>query len=102
MTESPYETVRGVRVPKQQIENIEREFGAKLVPETEGILLKKLDLTLAGYRSLHDKDPKSVVLLDYPGEMFKHMNLNVGFMGLSLEVTHKPAWFRFKKSFRVL
>ena len=90
--------VRGVLVPKLQIENIEQEFGAKLVPDEEVDLIYALDRVLFSYRQQQHKDPDFVQLGKYPGYLFKHMTLKLNYLGLEVPGPHnKPAWFRFKK-----
>lgn len=96
-----YTFVRGVQIPTFQISNIEAEYGVKLVPDTEWQILKALDLTLQKYRLAHDnKDPDVVMLREYPDRLFKHMVLNINFLGMTVPGSYqKPAWFSMKKGF---
>lgn len=96
-----YTTVRGVKIPTVQIEQIEQEFGVKLVPDTEGRTLRALDLILQRHRLAHDnRDPDVVILREQPEYMYKHMVLNIQFMGMSIPGPYnKPCWFRFKRNF---
>ncbi len=93
-------SVRAVKVPKQEIDNVEQQFGAKLVPDSEYHVLLNLDHTLRKYRLEHDKDPDVILLMDDPAHFYKHMVLNINFMGMEIPGSYnKPAWFRFKRSF---
>lgn len=96
-----FTTVRGVKIPTVQINQIEQEFGVKLVPDTQGHILKQLDLALQRYRLEHDNsDPDMILLRDYPEYLYKHMVLNIQFMGMSIPGPYnKPCWFRFKRNF---
>lgn len=95
-----YTEIRGIQVPKIQVKQIEDTYGVKLVSDDEALLIQELDLTLQKHRLTHDnKDPDLVVLYNYPGELFKHMVLNINFLGLDVPGPYnKPAWFRFKKN----
>lgn len=95
-----YTFVRGVKIPTKQIEQIEQEYGVKLVPDTEGNILRALDRTLQVYRLTHDHaDPDVTQLSDFPEYLFKHMVLNIQFMGMEIPGAYnKPCWFRFNKS----
>ena len=96
-----YTEVRAVKVPTIQIEQIEQQFGAKLVPDTEFITLLALDEALIKYRKSHDgKDPDVIILREHPEYMYKHMVLNIQFLGTEIPGSrNKPAWFKFKKFF---
>jgi hypothetical protein len=91
--------VRGINIPKHEVESVEQRFGAKLVSDDEPYLLVTLDTVLAKYKLENGREPDMVDLHTHPGEWFKHMPLTVDFMNQKLDVTHKPAWFRFKKIF---
>jgi hypothetical protein len=96
-----YTQVRAVNVPTIQIKQVESQFGAKLVPDSEYNTLLNLDDTLKKYRKSHNgKDPDMVSLTNHPGELFKHMVLNIQFLGMEVPGSYnKPAWFRFRKSY---
>lgn len=93
--------VRGINIPKLEIDQVEQQYGAKLVRDGEYSLLYSLDRTLQKYRLTHDnKDPDAVVLTNWPGEFFKHMVMNIEVLGLKIPGSYqKPAWFRFPKSY---
>ncbi len=92
--------VRAVKVPAIQVREIEDKFGAELVSDNEPELLLALDNTLQKYRLDKGVDPDIIVLLDRPTEFFKHMVLNINFLGTSIPGSYnKPAWFRFRKSY---
>lgn len=96
-----YTMVRAVKVPTIQIKNVEQMYGAKLVPDEEYNTLLNLDDTLKKYRRSHDgKDPDMVALTNQPGYLYKHMVLNINFLGSEIPGSYnKPAWFRFKKGY---
>ena len=96
-----YTMVRGVRIPTVQIDMVEQGYGVKLVTDEEPNLLKALDLTLQKHRLTHDNnDPDVILLREYPEWVFKHMVLNIEFLGTMIPGAYnKPAWFRFKKNF---
>lgn len=101
MQDELYTMVRAVKVPTIQVKNIEFTYGAKLVTDDEYNLLLNLDDTLKKYRKSHDgKDPDMVALTSHPGELFKHMVLNINFLGSEIPGSYnKPAWFRFRKNY---
>ena len=92
--------VRGVQIPTLQIDNVEQEYGVKLVSDERPELLLALDRALQIYRLSHkNKDPDVVQLSDYPELLFKHMVLNISFMGAEIPGSYnKPAWFSFKRN----
>lgn len=98
-----YVEVRGIQVPKIQIDQIEQEYGVKLVGDDEERLIYELDITLQKHRLTHqNRDPDLVALRDYPNEFFKHMVLNLNFLGLDIPGPYnKPAWFRFNKLHKI-
>lgn len=87
-------------IPRIQIENIQDAYGVELVQDTEYRLLRELDLSLQKYRLSHDnKDPDVVQLIDRPEFLFKHMVLNINFLGMEVPGAYnKPCWFRFSKT----
>lgn len=93
--------VRGINIPKFQIDQVEQQYGARLVRDNEHSLLYSLDRTLQVYRLNHNnKDPDAVVLTNWPGEFFKHMVMSINVLGMNIPGSYqKPAWFRFPKSF---
>lgn len=95
-----YRFVRGVKIPSIQIDQIEQEYGVKLVPDTEPNILRALDRALQIYRLRNkNQDPDVVQLSDYPEHLFKHMVLNIHFMGMEIPGAYnKPCWFRFNKT----
>lgn len=92
--------VRNVFIPAIQVEQIEQEFGSELVPDIEADLLIALDRTLQEFKLDKKREPDIVVLSDHPGEFFKHMVLNISFLGAEIPGAYnKPAWFRFRKQY---
>jgi hypothetical protein len=95
-----YTTVRGVQIATAQIKQIEDEYGVRLVPDTEGRVLLALDRTLQEYRIQKGKDPDLVMLRETPELYYKHMVLNIHFMGMEIPGAYKkPAWFKMSKLF---
>lgn len=102
MTNELYITVRNVEIPRFQIEEIEQKFGATLVHDFEADLIRTLDRALREYRVTYEKDPDFIAIADRPGEIFKHMTMNIQALGLTLPGAYnKPAYFRFKRMFKV-
>ena len=96
-----YTMVRGVNIPTVQIDMVEQEYGVKLVPDKDWKILRALDLTLQKYRLGHEnREPDVVMLSDYPDKIFKHMVLNINFMGMTIPGAYnKPSWFWLRKNF---
>lgn len=96
-----YIKVRGVNIPRIQIDQIEGQYGAKLVPDEEWRTLLLLDKALKAFRiSNENKDPEFVVLADHPEFRYKHMVLRLNFLGMEIPGSmHKPAWFYWRRSF---
>ncbi len=93
-------SVRNIQINAKDVDDVESEYGAELVPDSESDLLRTLDLTLQKYRLANKKDPDIVILTDHTGEFFKHMVLNIDFLGASIPGAYnKPAWFRFRKQY---
>lgn len=97
---SDYVIVRGVNVPKADIERMEQDFGATLVGDHEVIVIAALDMALKRFRDTHGRDPERVNLREDPFHWYKHAPINLAVMaGLTVPVTHKPAWFRWPRLF---
>jgi len=97
-----YVNVRAVKVPKIQIDQIEQQFGAKLVSDAEYHTLLSLDATLKQYKLEKGREPDMVMLSDQPNYYYKHMVLNINFLGMEIPASDKkPAWFRFKRQFKL-
>lgn len=95
-------TVRGVKIPRSQIEEIERLYSCRHIPDEQGWLIYSLDRVLNEYYSKNNKYPEAVELLDVQGYYFRPMPLKIGFLGGEVPgPRHKPAWFRFNKGFVV-
>ena len=95
-----YTLERGVKIPTIQIRQVEDEYGVKLVGDESPKTLLALDLALDTYKMSHDnKEPDVIMLPDYPEKLFKHMVLNIQFLGMEIPgSSKKPAWFWFKKT----
>ena len=101
--EVEFVSVRGVMVPKVEIENMEAEFGASLVPDSEVLIIQALDTALRSHRMSKGIDPDVVNLREDPFHWYKHANLNIiePITGTAVSARHKPAWFRFPRHFVV-
>lgn len=94
--------VRGVRVPAAQIKELEDKFGASLVPDSEWLIIKALDLALKRYRAEHGRDPELMNLREDIFSWYKHAPLSIEdpvFHAL-LPARTKPAWFRLPRIYR--
>lgn len=97
--ENEFSTVRNVRVPRQQIDDMKAMYGAELVED--GLVLDALDRALKHHRATRGIDPDLVNLRDDPFHWYKHMILDVRepLTGFLIPVTHKPAWFKLPRLF---
>lgn len=99
-----YTLVRGIKVPTIQIKQIEEQFGVKLVSDDyeNANIIYTLDRTLAQYRLENKRDPDLILLTDTPDVYYKHMVMNLNFLGMEVPGSYtKPAWFKLPRSHRI-
>ncbi len=109
-----YELVRGVPAQKEWIKNVEERLGAKLIPDAELDLLKKLDKNLRAFRlqatllpnkSQHPKDRRFTSKTNY--YYYEEIPIPVGIYltGMPTIQTHNlptPAWFRVHRNLAMM
>lgn len=92
--------VRGLAVPKDQLDIVEQMYGAKYIDETTRAsreLILRLDAELAKFTKAHGHEPEFITFVDIPHAYFKHMPINHNLAGYNVPINTKPAWFRFKR-----
>ena len=94
--------VRGLAIPKSQIDAVEQLYNAEYIDETkiqDRALIARLDQELAKYTEANGSEPEFVKFIDIPDCYFKHMHLTHNLQGFKIPLQVKPAWFRFKRKF---
>ena len=100
-TNDLYVKVRGINIPRFQVTQIEEEHGAKIVPDEDWRTLLYLDAALKKFRTNNEnRDPEFIILADRPGFRYKHMVMNINFLGMTIPSSYtKPAWFYWSRKF---
>ena len=96
-----YIMVRGLAVPKDQLDAVEQMYGAKYIDETtlqNRVLIQRLDDELARFVKANEgMEPEFITFVDIPHTYFKHMPINHNLAGFNVPINTKPAWFQFKR-----
>jgi hypothetical protein len=95
--------VRGVHVPKTQVEQYEAEYEAELVDDAaEWRLVAALDKAYTEHRMAKGVPPERVTIaaIDPFIEFIPHvLQVQEPVTKAMVRVSHKPAWFRRKRPF---
>lgn len=94
--------MRGIAVPKREIELVESMYGAKLIREDTNenkALILRLDRMLEMLKIKLGQDPEMLTLTSEPGKYFKHMPLSTTIDSLRVQIPGKPAWFVFNRGY---
>lgn len=95
-----YMMVRGLAVPKEQIDAVEQMYGAKYIDETtiqNRALIARLDEELHKFILANGFEPEFVQFVDIPSTFFKHMPLTSALSNIRVPINNKPAWFKFTR-----
>lgn len=101
-SETTFVLVRNVHIPVAQIEEYEARYEAELVPDSEWRIIQALDVAYNTHRLSNGKPPKKVTITDIDPfvEFIPHvLQVQEPVTKQMIQVPHKPAWFRRKRSF---
>lgn len=94
--------IRGFPRSKYMVEEVQRMYGAMLLPDTELDLMQQLDRHLFAYRAERGDYPDMLQLPSDNSHYYMPIPFEINFFGAKLQSFKKPAWFRVPRAFKAV
>jgi hypothetical protein len=96
-----YVMIRGFPRPRENVKEVEKRYGAKLVLDSEPGLIRRLDTALFNAKQKTGEYPEFLAMPEDAANLYLPIPYPVTFFGMVLDMYNKPAWFRVKRHFVV-
>jgi hypothetical protein len=98
---SDFVMIRGYPRLRENVEEVQKLYGAKLVQDTEPDLIRRLDTALFNAKKKTGVYPEALAMPEDASNLYMPIPYEVIFYGLKLDMYNKPAWFRCRRLFTV-
>jgi hypothetical protein len=85
--------IRGYPRKVEYIRELQQRYSAKLIPDTQADLIRLLDHHIIVAKQKTGKWPEYIAMEREPMKWFIPIPYEIEYLGLSLMVYQKPAWF---------